>query len=309
MQVAFSVISGHAIFEGDIDLGPVEEIPTTHAQALQRAHTDGVRSMGIVIDGYDKRWPLGRVPYVIDQALPMQYRVNDAIAHIEANNPGVDFVPRAPSDADYIYITPSTVCNSYVGRRGGMQVINLADGCGTGSTIHELLHALGMWHEQSRCDRDGYVQIYLENVQPGYEYAFDRYCSNASDMWSYDERSIMHYHPYAFSRNGLPTLRSLRGLDSLMGQTSGMSALDAYTVRMMYRDPIVCGNGQCQTGETFTTCPVDCQSSCGNLVCESGEAGTCLLDCTVCGDGTCDLSEWVYSSCYWDCGVVVIPTP
>lgn len=33
-----------------------------------------------------------------------------------------------------------------------------------GTPIHELLHAAGMFHEQSRADRDNYVEIIYENV-------------------------------------------------------------------------------------------------------------------------------------------------
>ena len=55
-------------------------------------------------------------------------------------------------------------CWSYVGKIGGRQVLNLGDtgGCiTTGIVQHEMLHAFGVWHEQSRPDRS--VQISLTN--------------------------------------------------------------------------------------------------------------------------------------------------
>lgn len=67
-------------------------------------------------------------------------------------------------------------CWSYVGRFGGTQLVSLqppddkGPNClgGEGRAMHELLHALGIFHEQSRADRDKFVKIHLDNVIPGY---------------------------------------------------------------------------------------------------------------------------------------------
>ncbi len=63
-------------------------------------------------------------------------------------------------------------CLSHVGRyQGGgrgAQLLSLGRSCFTYQTVkHELMHAIGFYHEQSRTDRDDYVNIYLENVKPG----------------------------------------------------------------------------------------------------------------------------------------------
>ena len=51
---------------------------------------------------------------------------------------------------------------------GKPQKISLGNGCnGKGIAMHEMLHTLGFRHEQSRPDRDKYVEIFWENIKPG----------------------------------------------------------------------------------------------------------------------------------------------
>src|SRR5687768_10604422 len=78
--VQYAVVDGRAIFEGDIDLGSVEEVEQSNT--AMRGET---ATRGVVLSGSQFRWPGGVVPYEIDPAMPDQQRLTDAIAHWEAN--------------------------------------------------------------------------------------------------------------------------------------------------------------------------------------------------------------------------------
>ncbi|CAF4189951.1 unnamed protein product, partial [Rotaria sordida] len=84
----------------------------------------------------------------------------------------VQFRPRNVSDPYYIIFENGLGCSSYVGQNPGRNInrtVTLqASGClGIGTIMHELLHALGFEHEQSRPDRDQYVTINWANIESG----------------------------------------------------------------------------------------------------------------------------------------------
>ena len=63
-------------------------------------------------------------------------------------------------------------CWSSIGRSGGKQRLSLGKGCERkGVALHELMHVLGFFHEQSRLDRDKYVTVYWSNVDKGENHA------------------------------------------------------------------------------------------------------------------------------------------
>ena len=81
--------------------------------------------------------------------------------------------------------------------------VSLGTGCVyTGIVIHELMHATGFWHEQSRADRDQHITINWNNIQSGMEFNFLKYDLNKIDHLGakYDTCSVMHYGSTAFAR-------------------------------------------------------------------------------------------------------------
>ena len=72
---------------------------------------------------------------------------------------------------NFLYIqSPGLGCSSHLGMvGGGRQALNISRvGCiHEGIIIHELMHALGFVHEHTRPDRDSFIEVHMENVEPG----------------------------------------------------------------------------------------------------------------------------------------------
>lgn len=100
-----------------------------------------------------------------------------------------------------------------MGKAGGGQDLLIAANCFQGRTVaHEIIHAMGFFHEHSRPDRDNYVTIVLENVVEPYKHNFDKIPSSLTFGVPYDGLSIMHYPEDAFSKNKKPTIISKVGI-------------------------------------------------------------------------------------------------
>lgn len=235
LEVTFTVFEGWAIFEGDINLGRADQIAETR-DALVRS---GGPRYGVFINGSSYRWPNGTVPYVIDASFDSYQRqtIIDAMNHVANTAAGVSFRQRTNETAYVVFAKHTSVCNSPVGKQGSSQTINLTGGCAysMGTVAHEVLHTMGMWHEQSRCDRDSYITVDLNNVLTADRHNFDKKCTGNTSVVAYNEGSIMHYGTHDFSYNGGQVLTSRRGLDYLMGQRSGLAQSDASTVNYIYR--------------------------------------------------------------------------
>ena len=226
-MVTYEAMDGYAVVEGDILLN----LPKKQTSLLLQASMVRLEA---------QRWPNGVIPYELDENLPPPTKeaVWLAMDHWQRRT-NVVFVELTSANrsqySDYVAFVPEKgrLCASYVGRHGGRQVVQLSARCDTMITVHELGHVLGLWHEQSRGDRDAYVRILWENIEDVSKYNFEQKLSDGVDYGEYDYQSIMHYSPVAFSKNGAPTIVPLMQ-DAVIGQREEISSLDRAVVNFMY---------------------------------------------------------------------------
>ncbi|XP_031425697.1 low choriolytic enzyme-like [Clupea harengus] len=175
------------------------------------------------------------VPYVIANQFSQRERaIIEKGLQSFAQSTCIRFTRRT-SQKDYVNIQSRSGCWSYVGRRGGEQVVSLArSGCVYHQVVqHELLHALGFNHEQCRSDRDSHVRILYQNIIRGLEYAFNKINTNNLGT-PYDYGSVMQYGRYAFSRNRQATIVPYPNPNSVIGKASQMSRMDIMRINRLY---------------------------------------------------------------------------
>ncbi|MCG8407753.1 MAG: M12 family metallopeptidase [Phycisphaerales bacterium] len=153
-------------------------------------------------------WPEGNVYFQFDVNMTSSMR-NNILSAMDRWNHGADanvrFLPRY-GQPNYVHIRNSgndadPRNNSFVGMVGGEQILNIFSHNSVYTAAHELAHAVGFWHEQSRPDRDDFVLIQEANIQDGSEHNFNIQCCWPDNSWDtpYDFLSIMHYGQCFFS--------------------------------------------------------------------------------------------------------------
>ncbi|XP_020723542.1 zinc metalloproteinase nas-4-like [Bombus terrestris] len=188
------------------------------------------------------RWPGGVVPYMLSPYFNSAQRnlIYEAMNDYHKFT-CIKFKPYTGEESDYIRITAgNSGCWSSVGRIGGRQDVNLqVPGCMVkkGTVIHELMHAIGFLHEQSRYERDEYVTIQWNNILNSHAGNFEKASKETTDAFGvgYDYGSVMHYSANAFSRNGRPTIVPKGVTKVQLGQREGFSKRDIQKIRKMYK--------------------------------------------------------------------------
>jgi hypothetical protein len=152
-----------------------------------------------------RQWPKGEVFYEVSR-MPGndQNMIRQALnALSQATGGCVRFTEtRGGGSGAYVSVFPGGGCYSMIGKMGNRQDLSLGNGCMYTHTIqHEFMHALGFYHEQSRNDRDQFVQVHWNRIDSNMCGNFQR-CAGCKLTTPYDMTSIMQYPGEAFSCNG-----------------------------------------------------------------------------------------------------------
>lgn len=217
--------------------------------AFNREEILNTQAYGVVQESH--LWSNGIIPYVVDTKFSQEAKdtINQAVNHWNEKT-NVSFVRRV-NENEYLNIVYSDSlehnCHiSFVGFNNFWESkITFTNKCAEflGGVVHELGHAVGLFHEQRRPDRDKYIEVLYANIDEKYHFAYDKLNSDdfafyeeVETLTTYDHYSIMHYDAYAFAKEGLVAMKPLGNNVPIedLGQSARLTGLDIQAVNRLY---------------------------------------------------------------------------
>ena len=221
-----------------------------YREQLDLAADPRQRTQAHIID-YRQRlgtWDSGVIPYQLADGFSdaERQRILNAFEQWSRIAPLV-FVART-TQSGYLNVTKdpaqenqASPCFSAVGqfRRGAVVRTNLGSTCASSvrTIAHEFGHALGMWHEHQRSDREQYLSIDFDNVRDNARSNFN-IIHGLPLLGEYDFGSIMHYTRSAFAVDAArPTIvphAPFESWNQTMGTLPEISERDHGAVAFLY---------------------------------------------------------------------------
>uniref|UniRef100_A0A914DL40 Zinc metalloproteinase n=1 Tax=Acrobeloides nanus TaxID=290746 RepID=A0A914DL40_9BILA len=245
------------------------------------------------------RWNSTTVPFFFDPSFPtyMTDYVRQSLGIWEQQT-CLKFVENQTTPNAKIRFFSDASCYSYVGTQSSgnsTHDVSLNSACDDmGQIIHEIGHAIGLFHEQSRYDRDNFIQLDLSNIPEYYlAAAYSKETPQINDNLGieYDYGSIMQYPDYAYGIDtSRPTMIALEAYHQhTMGQQVAPSFYDYKSINLLYECTCPVSNLQCQNGGYPNP------ANCAICNCPWGFGGT-LCDQRKVGDGNCGSTVTATSS-------------
>ncbi|CAD6199053.1 unnamed protein product [Caenorhabditis auriculariae] len=252
------------LFQGDIRLSTehLERIVDEHFNRRRRKRT-AFRDVH-----YPKTIWKPYVPYVLHPSLGETARMSVlASFNFWQKHTCIKFQERNQEPVYLFVIGNQDGCWSTVGKDDlqGRQSMNIGPGCEHfGITSHEVSHALGLFHEQSRFDRNSHVSIIARRIPRAslLDFAIVGPKQMSTYKTPYDVGSVMHYRPTEFSTDGRSTIVAKDpNMQNTMGQLGGPSFLDIKKMNSHYQcsrsscnETVICSNGGYQDHDNCSIC-------------------------------------------------------
>ncbi|MCL7989193.1 M12 family metallopeptidase [Sphingobacterium sp. lm-10] len=233
-------IKGEYYFAEDLTISPEQ------FRMLMRLANDGIPTIerATIVQSLSARWPNNTLFYTLPEQGSLTQANHDlyinnihrAINMIQAQT-HVQFIERTTQPEYINFVYSETTNSSPLGwRRNRVNTVRVVNIQSPGIIAHEIMHSMGMRHEQCRPDRDQFLIVMTERAREGSHNNFNIY-PGYDGHGPFDFGSIMMYSSFNFAIDPQsPVMTRLDG-STFNRQRNALSSGDYAGINALYPAP------------------------------------------------------------------------